>query len=97
MSLDASTSVAEEYPTEIYLPEYHFEPSETTVDVSSGKWTLDIDRFDGHVMQKLRWWHGVGEQSITVKGVKRRPGMEMGSDEDIGYLEQYRRSLCAIM
>lgn len=97
MTLDASTPVAEEYPTEIFLPEYHFEPTETTVEVSSGKWTLDIDRSDGHAMQVLRWWHGVGEESITVKGVKRQTGTDMGSDEDIGYLEQYRRSLCAVM
>lgn len=96
MSLEASKPVAEEFPTEIYLPEYHFGRTATNVEVSGGKWTVDIDGVGGGTVQVLRWWHGVGEQNITIKGVKRQ-GMDLGSDEDVGYLEQYRRSLCSIM
>jgi Glycoside hydrolase family 5 C-terminal domain len=97
MSLNADRPVAEAYPTEIFLPEYHFGRDETNVAVSGGKWSIDIDKVDGGSMQVLRWWHGIGEQSITVKGIKRRQGMEIGSDEEMGYMEQYRRSLCSIM
>lgn len=97
MSLDARNPVAEDYPTEIYLPEYHFDQSAMTVEASSGKWVVDIDRFEGGIMQVLRWWHGVGEQSITVQGVKRRQGFDIGFNDDVGYLEQYRRSLCSVM
>ncbi len=97
MSLDAAKPVIEEYPTEIYLPEYHFGQNDTTVDVSGGKWTLDADDFDGGTVQILRWWHGVGEQNITVKGVRRRQGIDGNSDDEVGYLEQYRRSLCSVM
>lgn len=97
MSLQASKPVAEDYPTEIYLPEYHFAHNSMTVEVSNGRWTVDIDEIDGGTMQILRWWHGVGEQIITIKGDKRRQGMDTGSNEEVGYLEQYRRSLCSVM
>ncbi len=97
MSLEASTPVAEDYPTEIYLPEYHFAPNATTVEVSNGKWTVSMDEFDGGTIQILRWWHGAGEQNITIKGVKRQQGIDTASNEEVGYLEQYRRSLCTVM
>ena len=51
------------------------------------------------LLQKLRWWHGEGEQSLKVVGVKRRQGMRMGSEEEeAGYLEQCNQSYkCAVM
>lgn len=97
VSLAAGKPVAEDYPTEIYLPEYHFAHNAMAVEVSNGKWTVDIEDVDGGTMQILRWWHGVGEQNITVKGVKRQQGMDTESNEEVGYLEQYRRSLCTVM
>lgn len=97
MSLEASQPVAQEYPTEVYLPEFHFAQKATTVEVSGGKWTVDVDEIEGGTIQVLRWWHGIGEQSITVKGIIRRQGMENGSEDEVGYLEQYRRSLCSVM
>jgi Glycoside hydrolase family 5 C-terminal domain len=97
LSLVAKKAIAEEHPTEIYLPEYHFEQNAINVAVSGGKWTVGSDEFDGGTMQILRWWHGVGEQNITVKGVVRRQGLDAGSEEEIGYMEQYRRSLCTVM
>lgn len=97
MSLDASKPVAEEYPTEIYLPEYHFGQNTINIEVSGGKWTLDVEEFEGGTIQILRWWHGVGEQSITVKGVSKQQRMDSDPDEEVGYLEQYRRSLCSVM
>lgn len=99
MSLEASQPVAEAHPTEIFLPEFHFRLHETNVEVSGGKWTIDVDEVDGGTMQVLRWWHAVGKQNITVKGVRRRQGMESGDEEEeeMGYLEQYRQSLCSVM
>jgi Glycoside hydrolase family 5 C-terminal domain len=97
MSLDATQPIAKEYPTEIYLPEFHFSQTATKVEVSGGKWTVDRDDFDGGSFQVLRWWHGVGEQNISVKGERRLSGKDTGPDEEVGYLEQYRRSLCTVM
>jgi hypothetical protein len=40
----------------------------------------------------LRWWHGEGEQKISVRGVKRPRGAgALGSEQDDndGYLKQY--------
>jgi Glycoside hydrolase family 5 C-terminal domain len=97
MSLDASQPLAEAHPTELFLPEYHFGRNAMNVEVSGGRWTVDIDEVDGGTMQVLRWWHAVGEQNITVKGIRQRQGLGSGQDEEVGYLEQYRRSLCSVM
>ena len=97
MSLEASKPVGEDNPTVIYLPDYHFGQNITNIEVSGGKWTVDLEEFDGGTRQILRWWHGAGKQNITVKGIRRQQGMDLGSDAEAGYLEQVRRSLCAVM
>lgn len=70
--------------------------------VSGGKWTISVDGGDGDgeggVVQKLRWWHGVGPQNLTVKGVRRRVGMALGrEEEDPGYLDQCGQGKCVVM
>ena len=53
---------------------------------------------DEEGMQMMKWWHGAGEQSITVKGVKRKVGTYNDEEEDGegGYLETMREN-CAVM
>jgi hypothetical protein len=92
-TLDAEAPTKDDTPTEIFLPDYHFPPANTNVQVSGGKWRIDADSVDGETMQMLRWWHGVGEQKITVKGAKRKTQEALTPDEDIGYLEQCRQIL----
>lgn len=87
-------------PTEIFLPEFHFPKEQTQVEVSSGRWAISIDQADCGLglVQRLRWWHGSGEQNIKVTGIKRRIGVAMGKDdEEEGYLEQCRKSTCTAM
>jgi hypothetical protein len=92
-TLDAEAPTKDDAPTEIFLPDYHFPPANTDVQVSGGKWRIDADSVDGETMQMLRWWHGVGEQKITVKGAKRKTQDALEHDDDIGYLEQCRQIL----
>lgn len=96
-SLECKEPASEDVPTEIFLPEFHFPKDSTAVEVSSGKWTISVDDRDGGLIQKLRWYHGVGKQSMTVKGVQRRQGMVLGREEEEGYLEQCRQSNCCVM
>lgn len=95
LSLSAGSSTPDDYPTVIYLPEFHF-PTTSTVEVSGGKWTISPEENNGAVQQILRWWHAEGDQTITVKGVVRKQGSVLSSEEDEGYLQQYQRN-CAVM
>jgi hypothetical protein len=49
------------------------------------------------LQQTLRWWHAEGDQRISVKGVVRKEGSALGTDEDEGYLKQCQRENCAVM
>lgn len=84
-------------PTEIFLPEFHFPRDNTSVEVSSGKWTISVDDADGGLIQRLRWQHGTGQQSMTVKGVQRRQGMALSKEEEEGYYEQCKQNRCSPM
>lgn len=97
MSLECKAPATDDVPTEIFLPEFHFPRDNTTIEVSSGKWTISVDDMDGGMIQRLRWVHGAGKQNLTVKGVQRRQGMALGKEEEEGYLEQCRQSNCHIM
>lgn len=98
-SLECKAAATEEVPTEIFLPEFHFPRDNTSVEVSSGKWTISVDDMDGGLIQRLRWYHGAGKQNITVKGVQRRQGMALGREEEEGYLELCRQKTnsCSVM
>lgn len=100
-TLKAPSQAPQDAPTEVFLPEFHFPQGNTEVQTSGGKWTISIDDQDEHggLQQCFRWWHGAGEQKLTIKGVKRRQGMAMGKEEEEGYLEQCRQTAgkCAVM
>lgn len=99
-SSNSSSEPDEGAPTEIFLPEFHFPADATQVEVSSGRWAISIDGGDGGrgLVQRLRWWHGPGDQNIKVTGVKRRLGLALGKDEEEeSYWEQCRRTACTVM
>lgn len=97
LSVIAPASTKQDAPTEIFLPEFHFPRDHTAVEVSGGKWTISLDDVNGARLQKLRWWHGEGEQSMSVKGMVRRFGKVSETDEEDGYLGQYWPTNCSIM
>lgn len=97
LSLVANVPTAEDTPTEIYLPEFHFPGMHTVVSVSGGKWIIEIDEAGSNSQRRLRWWHGEGEQDIKIQGVKRKVGETLNASEDETYLEQCQRSTCAVM
>jgi hypothetical protein len=82
LKLAADKATDEAWPTEMFMPPFHFPKAETEVEVSGGKWEYDDER------NVLRWWHMEGEQEIKVKGVGRRK--IWGEDE--GYLEMFARN-----
>ncbi|KFA66858.1 hypothetical protein S40285_02299 [Stachybotrys chlorohalonatus IBT 40285] len=88
LKLKAPKPAGDETPTVVFLPEFHFPKDQCEVVVSSGKWEISSDEEDGTLLQKLRWWHPEGEQTLTVSGVVRKHNVPEGSAEDAGYLEQ---------
>ncbi|KAL9116522.1 MAG: hypothetical protein Q9187_006951 [Circinaria calcarea] len=95
--LTCDKPATEDTPTEVFLPEVHFPREGSEVDVSGGKWTIGVDDGEGGLIQKLKWWHGIGEQRLTVKGIKRRQGTAVGNEEEEGYLEQCQQNRCGVM
>lgn len=104
-SLSSPSSTPQDYPTEIFLPNFHFPTQQTQVEVSGGKWTIGLretEGIDGAEQQVLRWWHGEGEQTVSVRGVKRPRGagtVGREQDDNDGYLRQYLEmgKQCAVM
>ena len=97
LALECDSPTAEEAPTEIFLPEFHFPRDHTEVTVSGGKWTISLDGVDDAMIQKLRWWHGEGSQHMSGKGVARGPGLSLAPDDEAGYYEQCQPSKCTAM
>jgi hypothetical protein len=97
ITLSASSSTREDAPTTIYLPQFHFPSDQSSVEVSGGKWTITSEETSGALQQILRWWHAEGEQNMTVKGVVRKQGGALSSDEDEGYLRQCQKQACVVM
>ncbi|KAI1812509.1 glycoside hydrolase family 5 protein [Poronia punctata] len=77
--------------TIVFLPDYHFPKEQCTVAVSSGKWEISTDDEEHAWIQKIRWWHGDGKQSLKVTGVVRSHNTHATSD-DAGYVEQCEQS-----
>ena len=96
MALNAPKAASEDWPTEIFLPEFHFPKDKCEIEVSSGKWTISTDEEDGGMIQKLRWWHVEGEHQIKVSGVPRRQNT-LGKEDEDGYLDQCQQSKCNTM
>ncbi len=84
-----ATDAREEAPTVVSLPEYHFPADKCIVEVTSGKWEISSDEDDGVLLQKLKWWHGGGEQSLKVTGVAQKHTLAEGVAEDGGYYDQF--------
>lgn len=97
LGLSAPSSTAESTPTVIYLPEFHFPSGQTVVEVSGGKWTISSEETNGAIQQILQWWHAEGDQTLTAKGVIRKQGGVLGTEEDEGYLQQCQKAACAVM
>jgi hypothetical protein len=98
MTLQAAQEADKDAPTALFLPEYHFPKDGCTVEVSSGKWEISSDEEEGPLIQRLRWWHGDGEQRIRVTGLVRRYNASEG-DDDGGYYEALGRGIgsCSVM
>lgn len=98
LRLHADGAVSEDCTTEICLPEFHFPKDRCEVKVTSGKWTISTGDADGGLVQRLKWWHLEGEQTIKVTGVRRTQATMLGEDEDESYLEQCQESSkCSVM
>jgi hypothetical protein len=93
--LHAHEAGKEHAPTEIFLPEFHFPKEQCEVEVTAGKWTISTDESDGHMIQRLRWWHVEGEHHIKVTGQKRQ--YALGKEDEEGYLDQCQQSKCSVM
>ena len=93
--LHAHEPSKEHAPTEIFLPEFHFPKDQCEIEVSGGKWTISTDEADGHMIQRLKWWHVEGEHHIKVTGQTRQN--VLGKEEEEGYLDQCQQSKCSVM
>jgi hypothetical protein len=94
----AKAGTAQDAPTEVYLPEFHFPAPQTVVTVSAGEWIIDYDEINAVKLQRLRWWHPEGDHEVEIQGVKRKPGdLDYGTSDDISYLEQCQRGECLMM
>ena len=96
-ALDCTVAATEDVPTEIFLPEFHFPRDRTSVEVSSGKWTISADAADEIKIQNLRCHQIKKKKNMTVKGVQRRLGMALGKEEEEGYYEKCKQSKCSLM
>lgn len=89
LSLRTAKETTAEKPSEFFLPEFHFPRDGCVVETSGGKWEITTD--EGEV-QRLRWWHGKGEQNLkvigTVKSMNRsRQGSGNVEGDEPGYYE----------
>jgi len=89
MTITAKREAGTEAPTVVFLPEFHFPKDACVVEVSSGKWEISSDEDETALLQRLRWWHGEGEQTLIVTGVARKVnGDGVVATEEAGYYEQ---------
>lgn len=96
MTVKAKKQADDSAPTVLFLPDYHFPKDHCEVAVSSGKWEISSDESEGVLLQRLRWWHPEGEQTIQVNGMVRKHNEPVGTEEDAGYLEQCQNN-CSVM
>jgi hypothetical protein len=94
LELTAPSSTPADYPTEIFIPEFHFPHNngQVHVEISGGKWEIRIvEDVEGARQQVLRWWHGEGEQKLKITGVRRKRGQIADSDSagEESYLQAY--------
>ncbi|ORY58779.1 putative glycosyl hydrolase [Pseudomassariella vexata] len=103
LEIIGAPSPSDDLPTTVFLPEYHFPKEQCTVEVSGGKWELSTDDDERAWIQKIRWWHGDGKQTLKVTGQVRPHNTLAGSADEAGYLEQCQSGYgldvgkCAVM
>ncbi|KAL1884162.1 hypothetical protein VTK73DRAFT_6831 [Phialemonium thermophilum] len=100
LTLQAPRVAAPDAPTVVFLPEYHFPKDVCVVVVSSGKWEISSGEGEGTLTQRLKWWHGDGEQSLKVTGLVRKHNVVEGVNDEAGYYDQCNQgafSNCAVM
>ncbi|KAK0721521.1 glycoside hydrolase superfamily [Apiosordaria backusii] len=85
MTITAPKAAETDTPTIVHLPEYHFPKDECIVEVSSGKWEISSDEEESIMLQRLRWWHGEGEQVLKISGVVKKHNI---GDGEGGYYDQ---------
>ena len=100
LRLEATRLPSDDRPTVVFLPDFHFPRDAAAVEVSGGKWEISADDVldddddgrdpgsGGAIVQRLRWWHSDGPQTLRVTGLVRPRGALAGSPEEAGYLEQ---------
>nr|POE96961.1 putative glycosyl hydrolase [Quercus suber] len=55
LALSATGATPHETPTEIFLPDFHFPRGQTSVEVTGGKWTIQVDEvIEGSPQQIMR-------------------------------------------
>ncbi|KAI1768452.1 glycoside hydrolase family 5 protein [Hypoxylon sp. FL1150] len=92
LNIEGTKASSDDFPTTVFLPEYHFPKEQCTVAVSSGKWEISTDDEERTWVPKLRWWHDEGKQSLKVTGLIRPHNSLAGTTEEAGYLEQCQNS-----
>ncbi|KAM7185161.1 glycoside hydrolase [Naviculisporaceae sp. PSN 640] len=88
MTVIADKVAETDAPTVVFLPDYHFPKDSCIVEVSSGKWEISSDEEETALLQRLRWWHGEGEQTLRVTGTVKTHNTGVNGAEDDGYYEQ---------
>jgi Glycoside hydrolase family 5 C-terminal domain/Cellulase (glycosyl hydrolase family 5) len=100
-SLTTHVKSTQDLPTLIFLPEYHFPADKVSIEVTSGTWIIEVQDVNGEGMQMMKWFHDEGEQSLNIKGVRRKLGIPNGDieEEEVGYFETMRRlaTNCSVM
>lgn len=88
-------------PTVVLLPEYHFPEDSVEVLVSAGRWEIAWDTEETTALQRLRWWHPPGVQTLKIKGrVRKHNDVEGGAAKEDGYYDQlsnWLESGCSVM
>ncbi|KAJ1325960.1 glycoside hydrolase family 5 C-terminal domain-containing protein [Microdochium nivale] len=92
LNVEGTKMLSDETPTVVFLPEWHFPKEQCTVEVSGGKWEISTDDEERALVQKLRWWHSDGKQTLRIKGLVRPRSTLAGTSEEAGYLEQCQSS-----
>ena len=56
LTLTAPSSTEQSHPTEVFLPDFHFPQSRTSVEVSGGKWQIEFEEVvEGASQQVFKW------------------------------------------
>jgi hypothetical protein len=97
LTIKAPKAADTDAPTLVFLPEYHFPKDACSVEVSSGKWEISSDEDETVLLQRLRWWHDDGTQTLKVSGVLRKHNAGEGPEDFYEQCNQDAWSNCSLM